>query len=132
MNKRQKKKRLKNLQEAAKEREARQPELAEANEIGTSTGVLNTYGDTDQQFSKENECPYFLEKSELCFLDGRICLYDTATFPVCRRYKAGAERRLPGPDGETPTVPPISSLRALRGDVPGDPFVDPNKTLYKN
>jgi hypothetical protein len=110
---------------------AKKKKVTEADEIGSAGGVMNSYGDTTHQFSRENACPYFMGKSELCFLDGRICLYDTETFPVCRRYKEGAERRLPGPTGAIPEIPPVANLDTLKGENP-DPFVNPNKSLYKN
>jgi hypothetical protein len=67
----------------------------------------------NHKFTPDNECPYFL-KSELCALDGRICPYDTETYPVCNRYKEGHTRNLEGPDGRKPEVSPKQS-------VPRDP-----------
>lgn len=68
------------------------------------------------KFKRENKCPYF-QKTELCALDGRLCLYDTETFPVCPRYKEGFTRGIPGLDGNKPGVQPSS-------EMPRDPVAD--------
>jgi hypothetical protein len=67
-------------------------------------------GEITHDFKKENQCPYFQGKNELCGLDGRICLYDTETYPVCVKYKEGFGRQIPGLNGKRPTVPPVSEL----------------------
>ena len=67
-------------------------------------------GEVTHQFSKDNACPYFQGKNELCGLDGRICLYDSASFPVCPKYKEGFTRGLPGFDGKKPSVQPASEM----------------------
>ena len=66
-------------------------------------------GEMTHDFKKDNACSYF-QKNELCALDGRICLYDTETFPVCPRYKEGYTRNILGLDGQKPSVPPVSEM----------------------
>lgn len=73
-------------------------------------------GDVTHEFTRDNACPYY-QKNELCGLDGRLCLYDTETFPVCPRYKEGFTRGIPGLDGNKPSVTP-------QHELPKDPVSD--------
>lgn len=66
-------------------------------------------GEITHDFKTQNKCPYF-QKNELCALDGRVCLYDTETFPVCPRYKEGHTRGIPGLNGQSPQVTPQTEL----------------------
>lgn len=99
-------------------------------EVGSASGVLHNQNDTTHEFSKENECGYFMgPKSELCMLDMRICLYDTETYRICARYKDGMNRKIPGMNGEVPDKAPINSMQDIE-PVDGTQ-VDQTK-LYKN
>lgn len=73
-------------------------------------GPLVDKGDTDHEFKKDNICPYFLDKFELCALDGRLCPYDSETYLVCKRYKEGMDKKIPGKNGQVPDIAPTSSL----------------------
>jgi hypothetical protein len=81
-------------------------EVVEDEVGGNLGGVLSGDNDTNIQMSRDNACPYFIKKSEMCLLDGRICLYDTSTFPACSRYAEGVSKHVPGIDGKEPEAMP--------------------------
>lgn len=89
--------------------------LTENDEIAGITGTLHTSDDTSHEFTKDNACPYF-RKSGFCTLSGFVCNYDTATYPLCKTYAKGVAQMIPGPDGQVPTVPPVSSYAELKGN----------------
>lgn len=76
-----------------------------------NSGAIDS--ETNHEFTRDNACNYF-QPSEICALDGRICLYDTATFPTCPRYKEAFSNGVPGLDGQKPTMPPVD-------EIPKDP-----------
>lgn len=102
--------------------------LKENDEVSGITGLLNTYGDTSHQFQSDNKCSYFMGKSELCFLSGRICLHDTITYPACATYAIGVEKHLPGVDGNEPDTPPQTSVKDIEGD--NHPIDGQHKPLF--
>jgi hypothetical protein len=103
--------------------------MDEDEEVPGISGLLNTYADTTHEFNKNNPCPYLM-KSELCFLSGKICLYDDPTYRICPTYATGVAKQLPGPNGVVPTESPVGSLRDLLGDT--QPIEGPVKALFKS
>lgn len=73
-------------------------------------GILTDRGNMSHVFKKQNICPYFLDKFELCALDGRICPYDSETYMICKRYKEGIDKQIPGKNGKVPVVAPTMEL----------------------
>jgi hypothetical protein len=88
----------------------------------SNSGVL-TNPELTHEFNSKNACPYF-QPTELCGLDGRICLYDTETYPVCPRYREGFNRKTPGFNGKPPVEPPRSALDKPK-DQEDSPFAKP-------
>lgn len=79
-------------------------------------GILTTSSQQTREFKRDNVCPYFLDKFELCALDGRLCPYDSETYLVCKRYKEGMDKKIPGKSGKVPDEPPISELPPSKMD----------------
>ena len=91
--------------------------------VSLNNGGLLTDPEMTHDFSPKNICPYF-QPTELCGLDGRICLYDTETYTVCPRYREGFNRKTPGFKGKPPVEPPRSALDKPK-DQEDSPFAKP-------
>ena len=93
--------------------------------VNIGNGGELTDKDLSISFSKKNRCGYFRPDTEICGLDGRLCLYDTQSFQYCPRYKEGINKKTPGYNGKVPEDPALLRTDKTQGDDPGDPFETP-------